>query len=37
MGVEAVFNTAASKPIIKDQKRSITKEILRMFMDRNNW
>ena len=37
MGIEAVYKDAASKPLIKDQKRSISKEILSIFMNRNNW
>ncbi len=37
MGIEAVFNSAASKPLIKDKKRSITKEILITFMNREHW
>ena len=37
MGIEAVFNSAASKPLIKDQKRSITKEVLNIFKNRDNW
>lgn len=37
MGIEAVFKDAASKPLIKDKKRSITKEILTTFMNRDNW
>lgn len=36
MGIE-VFKSAASKPLIKDKKRSITKEILTTFMNRDNW
>lgn len=37
MGIEAVFNSAASKPLIKDKNRSITKEILTTFKNRDNW
>lgn len=37
MGIEAVYKDAASKPLIKDQKRSISKEILEIFMNRDNW
>ena len=37
MGIEAVYKDAASKPLIKDQKRSISKEILSIFMNRDNW
>ena len=37
MGIEAVYKDAASKPLIKDQKRSISKEILSIFMNRENW
>ena len=37
MGIEAVLSKAAVKPLIKGQNRSITKEILKMYMDRNLW
>jgi len=37
MGIEAVFKDAASKPLIKDKGRSITKEILTTFLDRTKW
>jgi len=37
MGIEAVFKDAASKPLIKEKGRSITKEILTTFLDRTKW
>ena len=37
MGIEAVYKGAASKPLIKDKGRSITKEILVKFMNRSLW
>lgn len=37
MGIEAVLSKSAAKPLIKGQDRSITKEILKMYMNRDNW
>ena len=37
MGIEAVLSKSAVKPLIKGQDRSITKEILKMYMNRDNW
>jgi hypothetical protein len=32
-----VLSGAAAKPLIKGKDRSITKEILKMYMNRDNW
>ena len=37
MGIEAALAKSVAKPLIKDQNRSITKEILKMYMNRDNW
>jgi hypothetical protein len=37
MGIEAVLSKSAAKPLIKGKDRSITKEILKMYMNRDNW
>ena len=37
MGIEAALSKAVSKPLIKGQNRSITKEILQLYMNRDNW
>ena len=37
MGIEATLAKAVSKPLIKGQNRSITKEILQLYMNRDNW
>ncbi len=37
MGIEAVLSKAAVKPLVKGEKRSITKEILQLYMNRDNW
>ena len=37
VGIEATLSNAASKPLVKDKKISITNEILKTYMDRNNW
>ena len=37
MGIEAVLSKSVSKPLIKGQDRSITKEILKIYMNRDNW
>jgi len=37
VGIEATLSKAASKPLVKDKKISITNEILKTYMDRNNW
>ena len=37
MGIEATLSKAVVKPIVKDQDRSITTEILKMYMNRDNW
>jgi len=37
MGIEAVLSKSAVKPLIKGQDRSITKEILKMYMNRDTW
>ena len=37
MGIEAVLSGADAKPLIKGKDRSITKEILKVYMNRDNW
>jgi len=37
MGIEAVLSKSAVKPLIKGKNRSITKEILKLYMNRDNW
>jgi len=37
VGIEATLSKAASKPLVKDKKISITNEILKTYMNRNNW
>ena len=37
MGIEAVLSKSVAKPLIKGQNRSITKEILKLYMNRDNW
>ena len=40
MGIEAVLSKAAAKPLgkeLKKQNKSITTEILKLFMNRDNW
>jgi len=37
MGIEAVLSKSAVKPLVKGEKRSITKEILQLYMNRDNW
>jgi len=40
MGIEATLSKAAVKPLQKDLKRegkSITTEVLKIFLDRDNW
>ena len=37
MGIEAVLSKSTAKPLIKGQDRSITKEILKIYMNRDNW
>ena len=37
IGIEATISKAAAKPIVKDQNRSITKEILNLYKDRSLW
>tara|TARA_R110000796_G_C14484112_1_gene427020 strand:+ start:35 stop:1123 length:1089 start_codon:yes stop_codon:yes gene_type:complete len=37
VGIEAVLSNAVSKPLVKDQNRSITTEILKLYMNRDNW
>jgi len=37
MGIEAVLSKSDAKPLIKGKDRSITKEILKMYMNRDNW
>ena len=37
IGIEAVLSKSAVKPLIKGQDRSITKEILKTYMNRDNW
>ena len=37
MGIEATLSKSAVKPLIKGQNRSITTEILKMYMNRDKW
>ena len=37
LGIEATLSKSAAKPIVKGQDRSITTEILKMYMNRDNW
>ena len=37
LGIEATLSKSAAKPIVKNQDRSITTEILKMYMNRDNW
>ena len=37
IGIEAALSKSDVKPLIKGQDRSITKEILKLYMNRDNW
>ena len=37
MGIESVYKGVVAKSLIKNQKRSISKEILKTYMNRDNW
>ena len=37
LGIEATLSKSAAKPIVKNQDRSITIEILKTYMNRDNW
>ena len=37
LGIEATLSKSTAKPIVKNQNRSITTEILKTYMNRDNW